>query len=699
MSKAKEVVYPIRHWSHSSMMQWLSNRLMFKKKYILMVRDDKTGVAGTIGKACHHAAKVYFGGSDEHIVPAEHEEAAAIAIQAGLDWLDNLPEHMIDYKKTGTREKLLQTYNRSIRWYLESIPTYGEILLVEDRLEGVITLPDGRELGLPAVGYPDLVVRLKTGEIAIIDHKFISSYTAEDEEDPKKVLQSMFLYHLVKTKLGEAPSFALFNELKTSKNTDGSKQFKPWGIEYGKVPHYFDMFYALYDQCTQEIASENVRFLPNFNDLYDAKESFMLMVQGLLDVDMSDIIIDHSTKNVKYMQKESKFIGSQLDSASAIAYTPEEKIKIKLGEFGVPVKPQETNVGPSVIQYTFKPSSGVSVKRIKAHAQDIAVALGVEQVRIVAPIPGTTNIGIEVPRSEREICNFSNSYLESGTLNIPIGLDTTGQIVKKSLTDMPHLLIAGATGAGKSVFINTVIRSLTEQNSASRLKLVLIDPKRVELVHWSDLPHLDGQAPIYDVNQAIGVLNSLTDIMDARYDLLKDARARNIDAYNKNGGSMEYIVVVIDEFADLMLQAKIEKRKDKGPNISSLNKQSLQEIAMNMGLAPWGNKPEVLARIKEAQSEDKNLLTAEEAVVRIAQMARAVGIHLVIGTQRPSVDVITGIIKANMPTRVAFMTSSYIDSQVVLDQPGAEQLLGKGDMLFLDPSKRGLQRLQGLFTE
>jgi S-DNA-T family DNA segregation ATPase FtsK/SpoIIIE len=313
---------------------------------------------------------------------------------------------------------------------------------------------------------------------------------------------------------------------------------------------------------------------------------------------------------------------------------------------------QETYKGASVIQYTLKPSRGLKMSSFEKHDKDLALVLKAKSIRIQAPIMGTDLVGVEVPNPKRAVIKLPDEIeriVETpGTLTIPIGVDVYGRIITKDLADMPHLLIAGATGSGKSVMINVVIRSLVEQNTPEALKLVLIDPKRVELSQFKNLPNL--LAPvIYDEKKATTTLNWLVEEMEIRYDRLEKAGYRGITDYNANNANkMSKIVVVIDEFADLILQSD-------------------------------GNE-------------------TEKAVIRLAQKARAIGIHIVLGTQRPSVDVVTGLIKANFPTRIAFMTSSRMDSQVILDQAGAEELIGKGDMLFLDPTVRGLQRLQGFYA-
>lgn len=656
----KEVIYPIEHWSHSSMMDFLSNPLIFKKKWILKIPDEDRSVATMVGSACHKALEVIFGGNPEVETPEKFSDAIHLGIEYGLDWLDRQPDTIINYGKTGSREQMLQKYRKAIQWYIDEMPKW-DVVACEATMKEFLRGDDGTAFGLPMKGRADLIVRKENKRLRIIDHKFSSRYTDPDEENAVKILQSMFLYHLVKEKFGEAPEDIVFRECKTSENKDGTVQTKEWGIVYEQVPHYFTIFFRLFDDCTRAIAREDVMFLPNFRDMFSGNESFMLYQQNLLGVDMSDVIVDHSTHHVRYMPKETTFAESKLESVDAQALLPEERVRIKLGEFGVPVKAGEVHYGPSVTLYTFTPSRGVPVSRIEKHKADIALALRAESVRIIAPIPGTDKIGIEVPREDRDVIEFDDSLIKEGSFEIPIGIDLYGNIIRKDVRVMPHLLVAGATGAGKSVFINSVIHTLSKQLNPNQMKMILIDPKQVELAHWDNDPHLADEI-IYSVKKSVEVLDDLVNMMESRYKTLRKAGVRSIESFS---GDMPYFLVVIDEFADLMMS------KEKIKKLDLITGRAVDEIVSGSEI--------------------------ETSIVRLAQKGRAAGIHLVVGTQRPSVDVITGIIKANIPTRVAFMTASQVDSKVILDIKGAEELLGRGDMLFLDPSSKGLQRLQGYF--
>lgn len=344
-----------------------------------------------------------------------------------------------------------------------------------------------------------------------------------------------------------------------------------------------------------------------------------------------------------------------------------------LSEFNIEAAMGDINVGPKVTQYTLRPPSGVKLTRITALETNIALNLAAQSLRIEAPIPGQKAVGIEVPNRKaaevrlRSTLSSKQWAAARDPLSFGIGKDISGQVVVGELGKMPHLLIAGQTGSGKSVMINTLLCSLLYRNSPSDMKLILVDPKQVEMAPYADIPHLLTPV-INEPEKTISALKWAVNEMERRYKLLAGEKIRSIKEYNKrlqsrakkiaiadeNGnvqehedGSMPYIVIVIDEMSDLMMMAK----KD-----------------------------------------------VETLIVRLAQKSRAVGIHLVLATQRPSVNVITGLIKANVPARIAFTVASQVDSITILDQSGAEKLLGQGDMLFYVTSMSKPKRIQGAWV-
>jgi DNA segregation ATPase FtsK/SpoIIIE-like protein len=329
------------------------------------------------------------------------------------------------------------------------------------------------------------------------------------------------------------------------------------------------------------------------------------------------------------------------------------KIEATLASFGLAAKVTGVNTGPTVTQYELQPGPGISVRRITSRQTDLSLALA-NAVRMEAPIPGKAAIGIEVPNAAAQLVTLravvqSPDFLGTHSrLAIALGADVSGQPVVGDLARMPHLLVAGATGSGKSVCINTVLAGFLLQATPAQLRLVLIDPKRVELGGFADIPHL--LVPVVvEPDLAVTALRGLVQEMEGRYKLLAAHHVRNIDGYNALAGvaQLPRIVAVIDELADLMMVAAAE---------------------------------------------------IEELICRLAQLGRAAGIHLVLATQRPSADIITGLIKANVPSRIAFAVSSGVDSRVILDEAGAEKLLGRGDMLYLPVDQGKARRLQGAYV-
>lgn len=346
-----------------------------------------------------------------------------------------------------------------------------------------------------------------------------------------------------------------------------------------------------------------------------------------------------------------------------------EIIKSTLATFGIEVEMGKVDVGPSVTRYMLRPFNGVKLSRITSLQNDLALALAAQSIRIEAPIPGMSYVGIEIPNEKRSIVRirdiFNSKEFQESQFQLPLvlGKNVMNKVVAFPLEKMPHLLIAGATGAGKSMGLNAMILSMLYKNSPSQLRLLFVDPKRVELSTYNGIPHLLTPA-IVSPEKAMNSLNWCVSEMERRYEVLSKAGSRNIFTYNEivikqqNNLSdlgvdeeilkyMPFIVVVIDELADLMTTHKKE---------------------------------------------------VEGAIVRIAQMARAVGIHLILATQRPSTDVITGLIKANLPSRISFQVASQIDSRTILDSMGAEKLLGMGDMLFVGGDLAKSQRIQGPFV-
>jgi len=327
-------------------------------------------------------------------------------------------------------------------------------------------------------------------------------------------------------------------------------------------------------------------------------------------------------------------------------------IKRTLEGFGIAVEMGEINIGPKVTRYTLRPAEGIKLTRITALNQDLALALSAHPIRIEAPIPGKPYVGIEVPNKNAALVRLGSlmaypEFAQSGPLGFCVGRDVTGDIVMGDIERMPHLLVAGATGSGKSIMLHSILISLLYKNSPQTLKLLLIDPKRVELSVYNGLPHLIAPT-ITQGKKALSVFRWAISEMEKRYETLLKAGARDTQSYNKKNpqSPIPFIIIVVDEMADLMT----------------------------------------------AYGRDM-----ENAVVRLAQMARATGIHLILSTQRPSVEVITGLIKANITARIALQVASQVDSRTILDTAGAEKLLGGGDLLFVSAELSKPKRIQGAY--
>ena len=336
------------------------------------------------------------------------------------------------------------------------------------------------------------------------------------------------------------------------------------------------------------------------------------------------------------------------DHYYAVSRLLEEKLK----DFGVVGKVEGISPGPVITTYEFAPAPGVKINKIVALADDLALGLKAESVRIVGSVPGKAALGIEIPNPERHIVYFRDivageSFQKAvSRLSLGLGMDVVGNPVVANLARMPHLLIAGATGAGKSVAINTIIGSILMKATPAEVRMLMVDPKRIELSAYEDIPHLLHPV-VVDPKLASRALQWAVREMERRYKLMEEMRVKNLAGYNEVAEEkLPLIVIIIDELADLMMVSSRE---------------------------------------------------VEDAVARLAQMARAAGMHLILATQRPSVDVLTGLIKANFPTRISFKVSSKIDSRTIIDTSGAEHLLGAGDMLFLPPGVAKLQRIHGAY--
>lgn len=394
----------------------------------------------------------------------------------------------------------------------------------------------------------------------------------------------------------------------------------------------------------------------------DAQKKHVFLKKEMNDEDEEEEVVEEKEKEASWQKNVvirdlpplSLLMSKREKPTSGDIKSNAQTIHDTLSEFNIGVEMGEVRVGPTVTQYSLKPDKGIKLSRITSLSNDLALSLAAHPIRIEAPIPGKSLVGIEVPNFKvamvtlRELLESKEFRNNSHNLHIALGKDVSGKIWFGDLPKMPHLLVAGATGSGKTVCINSIIMSLLYQNTAETLRLILVDPKRVELTPYNGIPHLLTPV-ITNVQKTVSALKWTIGEMDRRFELFSQSHSRDIGSYNDKhpNEKIPHVVFVIDELADLMAAAASE---------------------------------------------------VEAGIIRIAQMARAVGIHLVVATQRPSVDVITGLMKANIPARIAFSVASVIDSRTILDCPGADKLLGRGDMLFLTAELSKPIRLQGAFV-
>ncbi|MBT2731273.1 cell division protein FtsK [Carnobacterium sp. ISL-102] len=422
------------------------------------------------------------------------------------------------------------------------------------------------------------------------------------------------------------------------------------------------------NQSVEEDKNEQLKLeIENYQSRVEKPMTEKIAEVGLEDTEGGTIDFEIGTEreNIDYQLPPSHLLNEipQNDQTNEYALIQKnvQKLEKTFKSFGVDAKVTKANLGPAVTKYEVQPAIGVKVSKIVSLSDDIALALAAKDIRIEAPIPGKSFIGIEVPNNEVSLVSFRDViegqvHNEEKMLEVPLGRDISGNITMADLSKMPHLLVAGSTGSGKSVCINGIITSLLMKAKPNEVKLMMIDPKMVELNVYNGIPHL--LTPVVtNPKKAAQALQKVVTEMERRYELFAASGMRNITGYNQhlkthneeNGENypiLPFIVVIVDELADLMMVASNE---------------------------------------------------VEDAIIRLAQMARAAGIHMILATQRPSVDVITGIIKANVPSRIAFAVSSGVDSRTIIDGSGAEKLLGRGDMLFLPMGENKPVRVQGAF--
>ena len=680
LSENKKIeVFPLKHYSYSTFVKFSTNPILFKIQYINRdVIDTVSRISGVIGKAFHRSMEEYYNG----VVLAGEEEGMLGGMEAGMKYLEEYNDGFIEFtKEIPNKQKAQEIFSFAYNSYVSEAvhKSNTEVVSLEEQMEMPVDVEwKGERLALPVPlkGIVDKLIR-EDGKLKVIDYKTTRAFSDPEKIDGAKIIQCIQYYLLVYATYGEPPVSMVYEEVKTSKNRDGSPQVKRYEVVYSENEQFFDFYFRLYDDMTRAINGEAV-FVPNIQTMFDNEIAIIAYINRL---DMAEetaklmkklrveTITDLLKKQIQDAGSMRKFLQSaekQFVSAKNLNYekmNTEEKIQTKLMEHGMLIRFEDKIKGNAVDLYRYNPSIGLKMSRLVAYVADVEQVVGQSGIRVLAPIPNSSLIGFEIPRKLRTFPDQSLAVSEN--FELAIGVDIMGEVYRFDITKAPHMLIAGATGSGKSVFLNSII---TQLNTLNNIELHLFDPKMVELSRFKRAENtVEYQSTAENIYLA---LDELVKEMNRRYDTLAEAGVRNIEEYS---GDMKYKFIVIDEFGDLTISNEIMEEK------------------INTGEV-WTKGP----KAGEEKIEIRKTNLSKEIskyILLLAQKARAAGIHMIIATQRPSVDIITGSIKANFPTKVAFRTAKVTDSQVLLDEPGAEKLLGKGDMIF--SSDEGMIRLQG----
>ena len=623
----------IQNISASAMIKFSSNPIMFKILYKNRQRiDSAMGGSGIVGKAFHYAMEVFYS-----------EGNIAEGLRAGTEYINEYNEGFIKFNATyPNKQKMIEKLVLAYNFYIGEVNTsQQDIVSLEEMIEEMIDVEwrgERYSFPVPLKGYLDKIVR-ENGELVIVDYKTCASFSDPDKIDGAKMLQAVEYFFLVYAKYGEAPKKIRYEEVKLSKNRDESPQVRCYEIDYTENDLYFDFFLRFIVDMLASLSGE-MRYVPNVYAMFDNDIAIVAYIQRLdmeeevakrMKAEKVETITEllkrdiQKTSNMKSLLRAAEKSLSEAKNIDYSNMTTSEKIETKMLEHGMILKKVDTIRGASVEMHRFTTGIGIKMSRIRNYADDIEQVVGKAGVRILAPIPNSTMIGIEIPLEER---NFP-SVPEGNGFDVAFGLNVMGEDVRFDIRNAPHLLVAGATGSGKSVFLASMIEQLRKIPNS---ELILLDPKRVELVRFKQYGEYLNSTDLIAIK-----LEDLCAEMEQRYSAMEGLGVNNISETD-----MPYKFVILDEYGEMIV--------------------------------------------------DKSLGVMQN-VLRLAQLARSCGIHLILATQRPSVDIVTGSIKANFPTRVCFKVASATDSRVVLDESGAERLLGKGDMLMHGVD--GLERLQG----
>lgn len=591
--------------SHSAIMCFLNNQIQFKKRYIAKVYDEPSSPALVVGKAMHKMIEERLKG-----------QSIEVAIQSGLQEIENIADYEIDYGKTGSREKIIDQYQKLSTIVINELPTYDDILAIEDRVECELSI---RNKKIPMKGYIDLVRDLGD-TLEIVDWKSVTSYSDEDTENWAYLIQSWIYVQLIEFKYKKPVSRVVFKEIKKTINRDGMPQIKDYVFDRHGIEEANDVIGRVVKAVSDYVDNPNATYFPNPRDMMNGAQSMHIVAQ------MEGITV----RTVHTTERREKFAPVNTVVADDIAQeggSETERIMAKLNEFGVGGRIDETIKSNTVDTYILKPNRGVRMSKLAGLGDDLSLALGSEAVRVIAPIYGTQTVGIEVPHEQ----SFPTFDGKGSSHQIPIGVDTMNNVIYDDIAKMPHMLIGGQTGSGKSVFLRNIIQSLTNCH------IDIIDMKGLD---FEDL----SKNIVSEVGRSLELIQCLSELMDGRYkDKKTDAKRR---------------VLIIDEYADLVMQTGKEVRyridgykKNGEPIMKQYTYDTRKELETNLA--------------------------------RILQKGRAANINVIIATQRPSADIVAPIIKANCPVKACLRVATAKNSEIILDESGGERLLGKGDMLYL----------------
>lgn len=549
--------------SYSALICFLNNQIQFKKRYIAKVHDDQKSPSLVVGSAIHTMI--------EHKLKGKSPEDA---ITAGLETIENVADYEIDYGKTGSRQKILDTYQALTTAVLNELPEYTNIIDVEEKLDAEVSV-SGKKI--PMTGRIDLVRDLGDGTIEILDWKSVTSYPAEDEENYKYVIQAWFYVLLAELKYSKPASRVVFQEIKKTINRDGSPQIHSYVLARDQILEANDTIGRVVKEVYEYISNPAAKYFPNPSDMMNGRQSFEIYAQ----------LIGTTIRTVHATEMRKKFAPVNTVVAEDIAKddgSETDRIMAKLAEFGIGGKIDQVISSNAVQTYMLKPNRGVPMSKISKMGDDLALALGSEAVRVIAPIYGTQTVGIEVPKEQEfPICDEKLA----GT-KIPIGVDTMNNTIYDDIAKMPHMLIGGQTGSGKSVFIRNIILSL------KGCDITIVDCKMI------DFEDLNGKVctVITERDEAIDYINSLVALMDRRY----KQRVKN--------GKRK--VLILDEYADLIMGLDKDERKGFEQSLCRLL-QKARAANINVIIATQRPSADIVAPIIKANCPVKACLRVSTA--------------------------------------------------------------------------------------